>query len=249
MSLGLFQYEGIFEAQTVSIDIDGTANPPLNHSGLANLTLDDHTQYALETGRNTTESAAHIVDTSNPHSVTMNQVTPTTTTGDIIYADAPTTVDRLAIGASDNQALVVDTGIPSWGPILDTGTWNATITNLSGNLALIGSASGMYMRIGNRVMCTFSGSTFQVTGAGPQSVDFRSSVPIPRISGNFNSNGQGIGSGQAHGGTTIVGMNQPIYIRNEFGAGTETMDFRFMDEPAGTTNYIITATFMYSLVN
>lgn len=104
MSLGLFSYEGIFEAKTPTIDIDGNATPAINHSGLANLGIDDHTQYALAGGgRNTSESNIHILTLTNPHSVTIDQVTPTTTKGDIIVEDGANAV-RLAVG-TDGQFL------------------------------------------------------------------------------------------------------------------------------------------------
>ena len=70
-----------------------------DHAMLGGLGDDDHALYALSGGgRNTSESATHIVDTANPHSATIDQVTSTTTKGDLLVENG-STVARLPVGA------------------------------------------------------------------------------------------------------------------------------------------------------
>ena len=75
----------------------------IDHGNLTGLDDDDHTQYALVTGRNTSESTAHIGSTANPHSVTIDQLTPTTTKGDLLVENG-TNVVRIPVG-TDGQVL------------------------------------------------------------------------------------------------------------------------------------------------
>lgn len=229
MSLGLFTYEGIFEAQTPAIDIDGNANPPLNHAGLAGLTLDDHTQYALVTGRNTTESTAHISNTSNPHSVTLNQITPTTATGDIIYANAPTTTTRLAIGASDDQALVVASGNPSWGPVLVSNTYNPTWTTVSGLSTAGGNVNAIYLRIGDMVIVHIEGSITFSAGAAPKSGVWSSTLPVVPSTNSFNV--------KVTGTMRDSGLTVSEAVTEGAGVANTEVKCRVIDQSGGTTTY------------
>jgi anti-sigma28 factor (negative regulator of flagellin synthesis) len=65
----------------------------------------------------------HIGSTSNPHSVTINQITPTTTKGDLLVSNG-TIVTRLGVG-TNGQALIADstqaTGV-TWGSIVSSDT-------------------------------------------------------------------------------------------------------------------------------
>ena len=77
---------------------DGTIHfteASIDHTAIQNIGTNTHAQ--IDT---------HIASTSNPHSVTIDQVTPTTTKGDILVENGSNVV-RLAVG-TDDQVLTAD---------------------------------------------------------------------------------------------------------------------------------------------
>jgi len=116
----------VVRARAGSSGVSHTAGATVRHV----LTSDDLTFYT--TGTATADAAI--------------PKTLTTTTGDIIYASSANTPARLAIG-STGQALVVASGIPSWGTItatprigqvVTTTTTNSTSTTSAGTVDVSG---------------------------------------------------------------------------------------------------------------
>jgi hypothetical protein len=103
----------------------GVATLPLSHTDGAQLT---------DVGTNTHDQIdTHLASTSNPHSVIIDQVTPTTTKGDIIVEDGSNAI-RVAVGA-DGEVLTADTGEASgvkWA-VVTSGLWEES----GGNAQLI----------------------------------------------------------------------------------------------------------------
>lgn len=104
-----------------------TGQNNVSHTTLSNIGVNTHTQISshiadatihfteasishtnlLNKGTNThAQIDSHIASTSNPHSVTIDQITPTTTKGDTIVRNASTDV-RFGVG-TDGQILVAD---------------------------------------------------------------------------------------------------------------------------------------------
>ena len=72
------------------------------------------------------EIDAHINDQNNPHNVTLNQITPTTTKGDIIVESGSQDVIRLPVGA-DNAILTANSSTLSglqWKELTETGNYS-----------------------------------------------------------------------------------------------------------------------------
>jgi len=100
--IGIFDTINFNDLLSVTDDGGGTASIDVEESNI------DHTAIQ-NVGTNThAQIDSHIGSNSNPHSVTIDQVTPTNTKGDLIVEDGSNAV-RKAVG-SDGEVLVADSG-------------------------------------------------------------------------------------------------------------------------------------------
>lgn len=105
--------------------IDSHINDTTIHFTQASI---DHTNIQ-DIGTNThAQITSHIANTSNPHSVTMTQVSPLTTKGDII-AETGSTATRLAVGANDT-VLTADSA-QTTGLKWAVSSYNPVVTNVA----------------------------------------------------------------------------------------------------------------------
>lgn len=95
-------YDGVANTIEADIDFTGFDTDDITEGG-TNLF---YTDTRVSSNTTVAANAAHVISTSNPHSVDIDDVTPTTTKGDIIVEDG-TNADRLAVG-SNNQVLIAD---------------------------------------------------------------------------------------------------------------------------------------------
>ena len=113
------------------------------------------------------EVSGHISSTANPHSVDIDDVTPTTTKGDIIVEDGSNAI-RLAVGTND-QVLTADSGEASGVKWTEPQTTNAIIDGrltLTSGTPVTGDVSGagtVYYTpyLGNKI-ALYSGSIWEI---------------------------------------------------------------------------------------
>ena len=109
---------------SVKDDADVVTAYSNDHTDLTNIGSNTHAQ--IDTA--VSNSTSHIADTANPHSVDIDDVTPTTTKGDIIVEDGSNAI-RVAIG-TDDQVLTADSAEASgvkWADATGGGGGGSTI--------------------------------------------------------------------------------------------------------------------------
>jgi hypothetical protein len=236
---------------TIAIDPDTVNEEIVFVTGVNSDTLTVVRQQAGSTGVSHTAGATvrHVLTSDDltfytTGVATANAAIPktlTTTTGDIIYASSANTPARLAIG-STGQALVVASGIPSWGTITAT------------------------PRIGQVVTATTTSSTASTGGAGFVDVSGLSVTITPTLSTSkiliVTSFGL-LGSGTTYqsglvqllrGATSLtIPVVGPYYPS---GGGVNTANYipfslQYVDSPATTsaTTYKIQISNVFSATN
>lgn len=154
----------------------------INHATLSNIGTNTHSDIDVHIGR-----------TDNPHSVTIDQITPTTTKGQLLVENGSNVVALPP--SSDNYILTLDsaqsTGM-KWAPaatsvtFVDWTTW--TPASVAGISSLTNTQS-KYTRLGNMVTLTFD---FRITSSTNSDTVTLSGLPLNI--GNF-SNGTKLANG------------------------------------------------------
>lgn len=131
------------------LSVSGT---PITTSGTLTVTLSGTALPILNGGTGATTAASAF-----------NNLSPMTTTGDIIYEAGASTAARLPIG-STNQVLTVIAGVPAWGNVTSIGIstdWVAYTPTLSAGFGTTTGVSFFYRRVGDtlQVSGTFTGGT------------------------------------------------------------------------------------------
>jgi hypothetical protein len=221
---------------TIAIDPDTVNEEIVFVTGVNSDTLTVVRQQAGSTGVSHTAGATvrHVLTSDDltfytTGVATANAAIPktlTTTTGDIIYASSANTPARLAIG-STGQALVVASGIPSWGSVTTT------------------------PRIGQVVSSIVSTSTTTTSASYVDATDMSISI-TPTLSTSkvlvsftFNASYQGVQTDiignlfQLVRGSTSIYANNILSYRTTLSSGTsymyDTVTIKYVDSPATTS--------------
>ena len=188
-----------------TIDIDNTTEPDTPASGISEIYIDSSskklstkddagvvTDYSTDTtdhraltniGSNThAQVDTHIASTANPHTVDIDDVTPTTTKGDIIVEDGTNAI-RVAVGSND-QVLTADSAEASgvkWAAVgASTPTWTSFTPNLLGGGTLTYTTSNARYYITGKLLYMYFDwiQTNAGSGAAILTVDVPGAVTV-----------------------------------------------------------------------
>ena len=215
---------------TILDDVGGTA---ANRFSLpdGDFTLEDN--QAMEVYYSSNESRWLMVGAEGGVGLT----NPMTTEGDLILGGTAGTPTRLGIGA-DKTVLQSDGTDASWGPVLDSGSYVATITD-GLNIDSSSFREAFYTRIGNIVNVTLF-VTIDPTAASGNPTTITMSLPVS-VSGNFPDANGGFGNG-----STSASSSGDVQCGNVFStSGAQTMTYRFNAQRGGSSSHALN--FMYEI--
>lgn len=173
---------GNFSAGTITASLNGNAT---NITATTNSTLTTLTALALPTSQLTgnislTTQVSGVLPianggtNSNTASGAFNNLSPMTTTGDLIYESAPNTASRLPIGTT-GEILTVVSGIPTWA----TPATNGTVTSVALSLPSIFTVTGSPVTTSGTLTGTLNVEPANTVFAGP--VSGASAIPTFRL--------------------------------------------------------------------